>query len=240
MKSTSFSIFFATIAVSHAEAFANTGRKFVSSTAQLQPINDPFSVRGGAQTFLKRKKSKSRYTTFSEISASVAGGDSSSKDETNILQSVASAPLTKAILSSTLFVFTDMLIKNLFKAKGISFPSSLGGCCFLAATLLAAPFHQKLYRILNPGAKLMQKFMMVFLVPNLIILPLCGGNYSALEVSKSRDGVRELRYQCIMEVINALPRSLMMPVLLFKTNAKCLQLFEPIVVYRAVVISSFS
>lgn len=184
MKSTSFSIFFATIAVSHAEAFANTGRKFVSSTAQLQPINDPFSVRGGAQTFLKRKKSKSRYTTFSEISASVAGGDSSSKDETNILQSVASAPLTKAILSSTLFVFTDMLIKNLFKAKGISFPSSLGGCCFLAATLLAAPFHQKLYRILNPGAKLMQKFMMVFLVPNLIILPLCGGNYSALEMAK--------------------------------------------------------
>lgn len=30
----------------------------------------------------------------------------------------------------------------------------------------------------------MQKFMMVFLVPNLIILPLCGGNYSAFEMAK--------------------------------------------------------
>jgi len=185
MKTTSFSVFLATIAISQAGAFATTGRSFVSTTTQLQPINGSFLVRGGAQKQLKRKKSASRYRAISEISASVARGEAiPSDDGKNLLQSVSSAPLTKAILSSTIFVFTDMLIKNLFKAKGISFPSSLGGCCFVAATLLASPFHQKLYRILNPGAKLMQKFMMVFLVPNLIILPLCGGNYSALEMAK--------------------------------------------------------
>jgi len=77
-----------------------------------------------------------------------------------------------------------LIIKAIFKTKGISFPSSLAGCCFLATTLLSTPFHETLYRVLSPGAKLMQKFMMIFLVPNLIILPLCGGAYSATEVAK--------------------------------------------------------
>jgi len=134
---------------------------------------------------MKRKALASPRKSFTKISSSVAPGEAASSDDgKNLLQSVSTAPLTKAILSSTLFVFTDILIKNLFKSKGISFPSSLAGCCFLATTLLASPFHQKLYRILNPGAKLMQKFMMIFLVPNLVILPLCGGNYSALEMAK--------------------------------------------------------
>ena len=188
MKATFFSAFLATIATTQAEAFATNSRSYVSATTQLQPINDPFSIRGGAQHRLKKKKSASVYTLSPEVSATVAGGEAASSDDANnLLQSISSAPLTKAVLSSTLFIFTDLLIKNLFKSKGISFPSSLAGCCFLATTLLASPFHQKLYRILNPGAKLMQKFMMIFLVPNLIILPLCGGNYSALEVSRNKD-----------------------------------------------------
>jgi len=180
MKAVSFSVFLALVAVSSAEAFAPSGRSVVASTTQQQNLS-PFSVRGGAQANAVKKQPTFRYTKFS---ASVARGGASASDDGSILQSVASAPLTKAVLSSTLFVFTDLIIKNIFKAKGISFPSSLAGCCFLAGTLLASPFHQKLYRILNPGAKLMQKFMMIFLVPNLIILPLCEGSYSALEMAK--------------------------------------------------------
>jgi len=183
MKAVSFSVFLSIIAVSGAEAFAPNGRAFVApATQQTLEASNPFLVRGGAQQQLKPKRNF-RYTTFS---ASVGTTASDDKGDTNLLQSVASAQLTKAVLSSTLFVFTDMLIKNIFKAKAISFPSSLAGCCFLAATLLASPFHKKLYEILNPGAKLMQKFMMIFLVPNLIVLPLCGGNYSALEMARSR------------------------------------------------------
>eukprot|EP00533_Pseudo-nitzschia_delicatissima_P000955 CAMPEP_0116090290 /NCGR_PEP_ID=MMETSP0327-20121206/6885_1 /TAXON_ID=44447 /ORGANISM="Pseudo-nitzschia delicatissima, Strain B596" /LENGTH=526 /DNA_ID=CAMNT_0003581549 /DNA_START=193 /DNA_END=1773 /DNA_ORIENTATION=+ len=184
MKTSSFSTILAFLAVAgSSEAFAHSGRSLASPTRQqqLQLTNNPFLLRGGAQA-QKARHPAFRYNYFAEMSASSAASEEGSSS--NLLQTVASAPLTKAVLSSTLFVFTDMIIKNLFKAKGISFPSSLAGCCFLAATLLASPFHEKLYRILNPGAKLMQKFMMIFLVPNLIILPLCGGSYSAFEMAK--------------------------------------------------------
>lgn len=183
MKAVSFSVFLSLIAVSGAEAFAPNGRSFVAPATQQKLNNNPFLVRGGAQQQLLRKEQPKKTVRYTSLSASV-GTSASDDSSNNLLQDLASAPLTKAVLSSTLFVFTDMLIKNLFKAKGISFPSSLAGCCFLATTLLASPFHEKLYRILNPGAKLMQKFMMIFLVPNLVVLPLCGGNYSALEMAK--------------------------------------------------------
>jgi len=182
MKASSFSALLAVIAVSYAGAFAHNGRSVVAPTTTHQPINSSFLVRGGAQAQRSRKQSGFRYTGLSESVS--RGGATASDDGNSLIQSVASAPLTKAVFSSTIFVFTDLLIKNLFKAKGISFPSSLAGCCFTAAALLASPFHEKLYRFLNPGAKLMQKFMMIFLVPNLIILPLCEGSYSALEMTK--------------------------------------------------------
>eukprot|EP00536_Pseudo-nitzschia_multiseries_P017284 jgi/Psemu1/224365/e_gw1.1470.11.1 len=184
MKAVTFSVFLSLIAVSGAEAFAPNGRSFVAPAKQ-QSLDNPFIVRGGAQQQLLKKQQPKKTFRYSSLSASVgtSASDESSSSR-NLLQDLASAPLTKAVLSSTLFIFTDMLIKNVFKAKGISFPSSLAGCCITAATLLALPFHEKVYRILNPGAKLMQKFMMIFLVPNLIVLPLCGGNYSPLEMAK--------------------------------------------------------
>ena len=189
MKTTFISTVVALLAVSGSEAFAHSGRSFVTSTTQQKQqiglAKNPFLMRGGAQE-AQKKAARHPVFRYTEVSASAAATEASASDDgssSNLLQSVTSKPLTKAVLSSTLFIFTDMVIKNIFKTKGISFPSSLAGCCFLASTLLAAPFHEKLYRVLNPGAKLMQKFMMVFLVPNLIILPLCGGSYTAMEVS---------------------------------------------------------
>mmetsp|Transcript_44101 Transcript_44101/g.47756 ORF Transcript_44101/g.47756 Transcript_44101/m.47756 type:complete len:546 (+) Transcript_44101:276-1913(+) len=202
--SVSFSLFASSIAVSSSasEAFASNGRtrtalsfgvptkqKHHLSRSQHTAIdinssrtnrNNLSFVRGGA------RYESTTTDSSSEVFASVVRGGSleSGTEKVNIVQSLASKPLTKAILSSTLFVLTDMIIKTIFKAKSISFPSSLAGCCFLAATLLTTPFHETLYRVLNPGAKLMQKFMMIFLVPNLIILPLCGGSYSVMEMSK--------------------------------------------------------
>jgi hypothetical protein len=100
----------------------------------------------------------------------------------NWVQQLKPSPLVKAVASSTLFIFADVAIKHIFKAKGISFPSSLAGCCAMAAVLLTNPFHASMYQVLAPGARLLQKFLMVFLVPNLIVLPLCDGVGSAMEV----------------------------------------------------------
>ena len=188
----SFSLFL--VAVSASEAFVTTtGRggartSFVVPKSQQPGVtnqNNLFFVRGGARYESTTRPTDSSSSSSSEVSASVVrgGGSDAAVTNNNIVQSVTSNPLTKAIFSSTLFVFTDLIIKAIFKTKGISFPSSLAGCCFLATTLLSTPFHETLYRVLSPGAKLMQKFMMIFLVPNLIILPLCGGAYSATEVS---------------------------------------------------------
>ena len=101
----------------------------------------------------------------------------------NWVQQLKPSPLVKAVASSTLFIFADIAIKHIFKAKSISFPSSLAGCCAMAAVLLTNPMHATMYKVLAPGAKLLQKFLMVFLVPNLIVLPLCDGVGSAVEVS---------------------------------------------------------
>jgi hypothetical protein len=91
-------------------------------------------------------------------------------------------PLGQAIASSAIFVVLDVFIKNVFRLRGVHFPSSLAGCTGLAVTLLVSPYHRSMYAVLSPGARLLQKFLMVFLVPNLIVLPLCDGCGSITEV----------------------------------------------------------
>ena len=192
MKSPSFSILLTLIALSDVGAFAhNSGRSFSASRKHL--TNNQYFKRGGAEAQMKRedaarKEPLFRYTSFSEVNASISSGDATEKENT-LLQSVSSAPLTKSFLSSALFVLMDLCIKNILKTNGISFPSSVAGLCSLAMILLVSPFHTSLYRVLNPGAKLMQKFMMIFLVPNLIVLPLCEGSYSVYEVSRHYNGL---------------------------------------------------
>ena len=195
MKTSSFCLFLPLIAssVSSLDAFlpstsarASAASSFVVLKKQVGNHQQGRRLRYVISRGVRYEESTADPST--EVSASIVRGSGSFEDtnasNANGLKKFVSAPLTKAIFSSALFVFTDMLIKNVFKLKGISFPSSLAGCCLLAATLLSTPFHAKLYQILNPGAKLMQKFMMIFLVPNLIVLPLCGGNYSVAEVSR--------------------------------------------------------
>lgn len=186
--------FLSLITVSGSEAFAPTGGPISQSLVRTTEQNhrhkfEPKKLSNGNGNNLFFVRGGARYESTATESSVRGGGGVSSNSSNNkttkeIVQSFVEKPLTKALLSSSLFVFTDMTIKAVFKMRGISFPSSLAGCCFLAMTLLSAPFHQSLYKVLNPGAKLMQKFMMIFLVPNLIVLPLCGGSYSMAEMAK--------------------------------------------------------
>jgi hypothetical protein len=98
------------------------------------------------------------------------------------VQQLALSPLLRSMASATLFVGMNMMLQRFFKAASISFPSSLAGCMILSTGLLVTPNHEQVYDILSPGAKLLQKFLMVFLVPNLIVLPLCDGCGSITEV----------------------------------------------------------
>ena len=128
-------------------------------------------------------------TTFDSSSSqmSPSAGVSSTKSAGPIiiqqkLQKIAQKPLVQAVASSSLFVMMNMIIQQFFKSQSITFPSSLAGCMALATSLLVTPNHASIYKVLAPGAKLLQKFLMVFLVPNLIVLPLCDGCGSITEV----------------------------------------------------------
>ena len=168
---TLFSFFSWIISVTGSEAFVQTIHSHPSFVRTPSPsvaaaaFSSAAGGRSSAAVVLRGGATSTTAVTLKERAVTVLG-----------------KPLTKAVASSSLFVMTDIVIKLLFQRQGITFPSSLAGCCVLSLTLLSAPFHHGLYRLLAPGAKLMQKFMMIFLVPNLIVLPLCGGSYSVTEV----------------------------------------------------------
>lgn len=170
---TLFSFFSWIISVTGSEAFVQTIHSHPSFVRTPSPsvaaaaFSSAAGGRSSAAVVLRGGATSTTAVTLKERAVTVLG-----------------KPLTKAVASSSLFVMTDIVIKLLFQRQGITFPSSLAGCCVLSLTLLSAPFHHGLYRLLAPGAKLMQKFMMIFLVPNLIVLPLCGGSYSVTEMAK--------------------------------------------------------
>lgn len=92
----------------------------------------------------------------------------------------------KQSVSAASFVLLDITFRTLFKAAKIEFPSSLGGCGFLFATLLALPPKASafIYDKLTPGAALLAKWLPVFFVPSLITLPLADSIGTSAELIK--------------------------------------------------------
>lgn len=74
-------------------------------------------------------------------------------------------------------VAADSALRRAFAAKAIAFPSSLAGF-FLTFTVLTTlqslhpPSAQRLFRSAQPGCAFLAKWLAVFFVPNLVLLPL--------------------------------------------------------------------
>jgi putative effector of murein hydrolase len=92
----------------------------------------------------------------------------------------------KQIASAGIFIVADIIVRRLFRAMGISFPSSLAACSalFVALITMNASTAEKIYNILRPGAALLAKWLPVFFVPSLITLPLTEPLGNFLEVVK--------------------------------------------------------
>lgn len=90
------------------------------------------------------------------------------------------------IASAGVFIVADIIVLRLFRAVGISFPSSLAACSalFVALITMNATTSEKIYNILRPGAALLAKWLPVFFVPSLITLPLTEPLDNFLEVFK--------------------------------------------------------
>lgn len=86
------------------------------------------------------------------------------------------------------FLVVNHLLIKIFAAKNVAFPAPLGGCLILFALLLLAqtvspPLGDALFELLTPGANFLTKWMPVFFVPGLAMLPLAPSMGNSLEVS---------------------------------------------------------
>lgn len=115
-------------------------------------------------------------------------------------------PMTPYFGAAALTAF-DVLLRRTFRSLGIAFPSSLAGCGFLLFALLAGDLFSpdpgyeivggkpvpigergrwgnKVYRLLDPGAVLLARWLPIFFVPSLVTLPLAEPLGGALEAAK--------------------------------------------------------
>ena len=87
-----------------------------------------------------------------------------------------------------IFTVLDHLFRKAFTAYDIKFPSQLGGCCILFVIMLLAEAIKPgsgdaVFASLTPGANALAKWLPVFFVPGLALLPLAPSMGSPLEVS---------------------------------------------------------
>ena len=93
-----------------------------------------------------------------------------------------------AIIGALLLTIIERSVDYVFQQNNIDFPSMLGGCGvlfvgLLLANLVKGGLGDTIFGILNPGAVLLAKWLPVFFVPGLAMLPLAPSVGSGLEVS---------------------------------------------------------
>jgi len=86
------------------------------------------------------------------------------------------------------FVLLDVFFRKVFKANNIAFPSQLGGCCILFGVLLLSDLISPgtgdvVFKALSPGAGVLAKWLPVFFVPGLAMIPIAPSMGSSFEVS---------------------------------------------------------
>ena len=94
----------------------------------------------------------------------------------------------KAVAGATAFLIMDTVVRKTFRAKNVGFPAQLGGCIMLLSFLLISELvvpgvGDGVFNALSPGAALLTKWLPVFFVPGLAMLPLAPSIGSAVDVS---------------------------------------------------------
>ena len=100
----------------------------------------------------------------------------------------AASDSSKQITGAAYFIIMDIILRKLFAKYEIPFPSQLGGCCILFALMVVAElirpgFGDAAFDVLSPGATILAKWLPVFFVPGLAMLPLAPSMGSPFEVS---------------------------------------------------------
>jgi putative effector of murein hydrolase len=100
------------------------------------------------------------------------------------------SPTSKEITGVVTFILIEVVFRKIFKANGIRFPAQLAGCVALFAFMILAQAispgsGDSICGVLAPGAGLLAKWMGVFFVPGLTMLPLAPSIGSSIEIVKT-------------------------------------------------------
>lgn len=141
-----------------------------------------FTPRSHVGAFIRDNENKLNLKSTSPVSKSNA------LDNAPSLRGGATAQQKELGGAFCFLVMNHALIK-LFAAKNVSFPAPLGGCLLLFVLLLFAQTVKpgsgdKAFELLTPGANYLTKWMPVFFVPGLSMLPLAPSMGSPFEVVK--------------------------------------------------------
>jgi hypothetical protein len=94
----------------------------------------------------------------------------------------------KAIVGAGALFIMDTVVRKAFRANKISFPAQLGGCILLFVTMVLSEaifpgMGDCIFHALTPGAALLTKWLPVFFVPGLAMLPLAPSIGTTRDVS---------------------------------------------------------
>jgi hypothetical protein len=114
------------------------------------------------------------------------GRKSSGAPQSSSSSSSLSFP-TDAAVGTVALTLIERAVNKLFIHFGIKFPAQLGGCGILFFFLVIADFilpgsGTSIFKALTPGTTLLTKWLPVFFVPGLAMLPLAPSVGSGLEV----------------------------------------------------------
>lgn len=100
--------------------------------------------------------------------------DSKSSDaSTSFLTSLGG----KYAVGTSFFFVVDYILRKIFQAKGIAFPSMMGGCVLIFSSLVALEAvskgtGDKIFNYLTPSSDALVRWLPVFFVPGMAMLPL--------------------------------------------------------------------
>jgi hypothetical protein len=155
----------------------------VSSSSSVTAV--PFLARGGGAV----KKPKLIPRKRSAPAAAAAAAPSKKKTPPAKATTTTGFP-TDAIAGAVAMAMVERVVKKVFVANNISFPAQLAGCIVLFFGLLLADAivpgsGNAVYQALGPGTTLLTKWLPVFFVPGLAMLPLAPSVGSGMEVCDS-------------------------------------------------------